>query len=658
MKKGFKVVLLWVLAVLLPGFASAALPKPAHVVIVMEENQDYSTIVGSGNACPYINSLATGGALMTNSYGCGHQSEDNYDSLFFGNPENAYGDPCPNNVDAVPSLGNSLLTNGYTFCGYSEGIPAAGSTVCSSGEYVLRHCPWIQALTSVSGNLPVTCAEPFTAFPTNYAGLPTVSFVIPNLDDDMHDGTPAAADTWLKNNLGAYATYCQTASNNSLLIVQWDEDATGGSEGDGSTVGNTSDNHIATVVYGAAVTPGQYPESAPVNHYNILNTLLTMYGLAPIGDSVGVATITDIFGSSTPASTNTPTKTFTPAATHTPTYTPTKTPTPGATSAPTDTPTKTYTPAALTPTPTTVVCLPRPEHVLIVMESDQAYTSVIGSVNAPYINGTLVAHGALMTDYTQITSDASEPNGTALFAGTTESLTGDTCPTGPFISPNLAQGLLAAGLTFDAYSELLPSAGSTVCTSGTSPTQYVAKHDPWVFFSNVPGSVELPYTSFPTNYANLPTVAYVIPDTDDDMRSASVTLGDTWLKNNINAYYQWAMGHNSLLIVTFDYTGGSSSAQIATIFDGPMVVSGSYSGAANHYNLLATLEDMFGLPLTGSAATAAPLTQVFNCTGVFPTVTNTPTNTPTKTNTPVPTPTHTPTPVPQVKSQVVPAKKK
>ena len=37
-----------------------------------------------------------------------------------------------------------------------------------------------------------------TAFPSDFAALPTVSFVIPNLDHDMHDGTVAAGDSWLQ----------------------------------------------------------------------------------------------------------------------------------------------------------------------------------------------------------------------------------------------------------------------------------------------------------------------------------------------------------------------------------------------------------------------------------------------------------------------------
>jgi hypothetical protein len=65
---------------------------------------------------------------------------------------------------------------------------------------------------------------PWTSFPSssNFAALPTVSWVIPNLLDDMHDGTIAQGDTWLKNNMDAYAQWART--HNSLLIVTWDED--------------------------------------------------------------------------------------------------------------------------------------------------------------------------------------------------------------------------------------------------------------------------------------------------------------------------------------------------------------------------------------------------------------------------------------------------
>jgi acid phosphatase len=86
--------------------------------------------------------------------------------------------------------------------------------VCTSGAYARKHAPWVN-----SSNVPGADSVPFTSFPSssNFASLPTLSFVIPNLNDDMHDGTVAQGDTWLQNNLSAYAT-CAKA-NNSLLVV-------------------------------------------------------------------------------------------------------------------------------------------------------------------------------------------------------------------------------------------------------------------------------------------------------------------------------------------------------------------------------------------------------------------------------------------------------
>ena len=67
-----------------------------------------------------------------------------------------------------------------------------------------------------------TVEQSFSAFPTtDFSSLPDVSFVIPNLNDDMHDGTIGEADTWLDNNISAYAQWAVT--HNSLLIVTWDE---------------------------------------------------------------------------------------------------------------------------------------------------------------------------------------------------------------------------------------------------------------------------------------------------------------------------------------------------------------------------------------------------------------------------------------------------
>ena len=257
--------------------AASTLPKPAHIVIVMEENHSYSDIIGTASDATYFNSLAAQGALMTSSYAVTHPSDPNYLALYAGNTFGLTADTCPANEGSTANLGSELLAAGYTFKGYSEGLPSTGSTTCTSGNYARKHSPWINF-----SNVPTSDSLPFTSFPSssNYASLPTLSFVIPNLNDDMHNGTIAQANTWLQTNLSAYATWAKT--HNSLLIVTWDEDD------------YTENNQIPTIFYGQDVVQGQYDEN--LDHYDVLATLEQMYGLSEVGDSDGAATITDIWG--------------------------------------------------------------------------------------------------------------------------------------------------------------------------------------------------------------------------------------------------------------------------------------------------------------------------------------------------------------------------
>ena len=76
------------------GLVAAALPTPAHVVVVVEENRSAAGIIGNKSA-PYINSLATDGALMTQSFAITHPSEPNYLALFAGDTLGLASDACP-----------------------------------------------------------------------------------------------------------------------------------------------------------------------------------------------------------------------------------------------------------------------------------------------------------------------------------------------------------------------------------------------------------------------------------------------------------------------------------------------------------------------------------------------------------------------------------
>lgn len=168
-----------------------------------------------------------------------------------------------------------MLGAGKTFTGYAEGLPRSGFTGCSSGDYAQRHCPWINFT-----NVPTRVSQPMTAFPSDYASLPDVSFVIPNVQHDAHDGTVAQADNWLQDNLSGYLSWAR--AHNSLLVVTADEDD------------HSSGNRIPVIVAGGGVKAGRYPQHYTL--YSLLRLIEDMYRLPRIGDSADATPITGIWG--------------------------------------------------------------------------------------------------------------------------------------------------------------------------------------------------------------------------------------------------------------------------------------------------------------------------------------------------------------------------
>jgi acid phosphatase len=248
----------------------------------------------------------------------------------------------------------------------------------------------------------------------------------------------------------------------------------------------------------------------------------------------------------------------------------------------------------------------RPEHVVVVVFENRAYRQVVGvSQVAPWIDG-LVRSSAVFTDAHAITHP-SQPNYLALFSGSTQAVTDDHCPVDLANVPNLGQQLIAAGHTFVGYSEDLPKPGFLGCTHAG----YAAKHNPWVDFSNVPDSSNQPFTAFPTDYATLPTVSFVIPNLCHDMHDCSIATGDAWARTHLDGYLQWARQHNSLLILTFDEDDNAPANHILTLFAGAGIRAGQYRQPINHYNVLRTLESLYGLAPLQRAAEAAPITGIW-----------------------------------------------
>lgn len=268
----------------------------------------------------------------------------------------------------------------------------------------------------------------------------------------------------------------------------------------------------------------------------------------------------------------------------------------------------------------------RPEHVIIVMEENHGYDQLIGSPNAPYINQ-LATGGALFTDAHGVTHP-SQPNYLALYSGSLQGITDDKCleKETPYHTPNLGASLIKKGFTFKGFAQTMPSVGFMPCTYQhtklTNGMLYARKHAPWVNWlgsgdNNIPASLSRPMTDFPTDFSDLPDVAFVIPDQDNDMHnigepgdSAAIRRGDNWLKANLSAYVEWAKTHNSVLILTFDEDDFQQVNHIPTIFVGEHIAPGKYPQHINHYTVLHTVESWFGLPVEDSTH-AEPLTALW-----------------------------------------------
>lgn len=297
------------------------------------------------------------------------------------------------------------------------------------------------------------------------------------------------------------------------------------------------------------------------------------------------------------------------------------------------------------PAVATAQTLPKPNKVVIVFFENKSADLVIGSCCAPYINS-LAERGASLNFYAF--HHPSQPNYYEFFAGTitltmasgkTITILDDTClqdldPT-LSVSPTFGD---AFGDQFLGYGEGFNPADPTACPPDQASTGwYARRHCPWTGFQSLQKRART-YDEFPKapHYDNLPTVSMVTPNVLNDMHTTSSTpppnpphckcldgnvhqqvlQGDTWLKENLGGYVEWASKNNGLLVLTFDEgdapnepdSGGKRLAppknHIATILVGPMVKQGTTGGDAkyNHYDLQKTILAMYGKKPTGNAA--------------------------------------------------------
>jgi hypothetical protein len=223
------------------------LPKVGHVFVIMLENEDYATTFGEPAADPYLaQTLPSEGALLSEYFATGHESNDNYIALVSGqppNPENQADCQVYSNFLApvtlasgveggagcvypasVANIGTQLTAAGKSWKAYEQDMgndPNRESAACGhpaleskdetqeavEGDgYTARHDPFVYfhsvidnqeycdrhvvALGGPEGQMPADALHGETGLATDLksaAKTPDFSFITPNLCNDGHD---------------------------------------------------------------------------------------------------------------------------------------------------------------------------------------------------------------------------------------------------------------------------------------------------------------------------------------------------------------------------------------------------------------------------------------------------------------------------------------
>jgi hypothetical protein len=309
----------------------------------------------------------------------------------------------------------------------------------------------------------------------------------------------------------------------------------------------------------------------------------------------------------------------TPRATSTPTPTPTVTATPTQTAFPTATASPTATPTRTTPaSPSAAPGTPKKaalDHIAVIVMENHGYGEVIGSSSAPYTNS-LVHTYALAANYSAV-GHPSLPNYLALAGGSTFGITDDCTDCHVPTAPSLANQLDGAGISWTDYQEGMPSA----CFRGAdNPSgQYAKKHNPFIYFDAVannpaPCSHIVPATSLAGDIAarRLPAFTWITPNLCNDTHDCSVQTGDTYLAGLVPGLLQ-ALGPHGALFLVWDESQDSDTSGCcggkaagghvpAIVAGGGARTAATSSVAYDHYSMLRTIEDNWGLTRLGNAS--------------------------------------------------------
>ncbi len=250
--------------------AAIAGGNPAHIAVLVMENEEFGDIIGSPSA-PYINGLARRYALARGMYAIGHPSLPNYLALTGGSRFGISSD-CTSCSVRASSIVDQLAHAHLSWRAYMEGLPRACFTGSGSGDYAKKHDPFVY-YTRVVGN-PASCANvvSLARLGRDERGgtLPRFVWITPNLCHDMHDCSVATGDRFLSR---LVPPLLRSLGHSGLLFLTWDEGAS-----DDGCCRLASGGHVVTIVAGPGALRGARMNS-PADHYSVLQTIEDLLGL-------------------------------------------------------------------------------------------------------------------------------------------------------------------------------------------------------------------------------------------------------------------------------------------------------------------------------------------------------------------------------------------
>jgi hypothetical protein len=260
-------------------------------------------------------------------------------------------------------------------------------------------------------------------------------------------------------------------------------------------------------------------------------------------------------------------------------------------------------------------------HVVVVVMENAEYGEVIGSSQAPYVNGLARRYGLATQSYG--ITHPSLPNYLALTSGSTHGVSSD-CTDCHVSEANIVDQLEAAGISWGAYLEDMPKP----CFHGAGAGGYAKKHNPFIYYDDVARSasrcrklVGFGRLASDLRAGRLPTYTWIAPNLCDDGHDCGVAAGDRFLARTVPPLLR-ELGPDGFMLITWDEggsdrgcCGAAHGGHVATIVAGAGVRHGARQRQPiDHYGVLGTIEQALGLPpLAGAAGPASGrLTPLFS----------------------------------------------